>query len=461
MSSSEYGGLWHLPNGAHRVPGTLRLSEGELRLNLEGTLDADSAVIPAPPHTLILGQTYRGDRVTCWKPELTNQTLGRAAQTQYSVRAALIGAHVSSEEAFRFAKLDFRLTHLTDWVDRTGLSASLSLTPDGPQFASSYRLPDTIHASTSRGQFSLTYARTFNIRKRRAVNISEEPTILVESASPLPLEEWDSTVLTHWRMLLSLATGMAHHLTWLSAKVLEGAERDTSEDMLPILLPSMVPPDPNEEDLHPRSLLFRLSDIRDDLGNALDRWFAAVADVSLFCDFFFGTQYAEALYLRQRFFDLVSGLEAYHRVRGSTQYRMPTAEHEERMNRLASAVSHDYSEWLKDALSLSNQPSLKTRLMELLDGPGATLKPLCRPKVQNFAQRVVHTRNYLAHGLVELDSKTLTGEALYWATEVLQLLARACLLSELGINAEKRDTLIQAVDTYSRIVQRQAHGGLW
>jgi len=87
-----------------------------------------------------------------------------------------------------------------------------------------------------------------------------------------------------------------------------------------------------------------------------------------------------------------------------------------------------------------NEYSLRKRLKELLTRTDSVFKTILK-NGETFVENVVSTRNYVTHFDTALESKILTGSALYWATRKLRALLEICLLVELGMTIGEIETL--------------------
>jgi Apea-like HEPN len=199
-------------------------------------------------------------------------------------------------------------------------------------------------------------------------------------------------------------------------------------------------------------MIFTLADIEPDASAALDSWFRASETLDSVCGLFFAIYYNPRMFVEQRFLNLVFALESYHRRRVRNA-AVSDVKHSLRVAALLGKAPQKYRKWLRYRLRYSNEPDLRQRLKDLLLR-AALLADELLPDSKRFLDKVTSTRNYYTHYDASLrDRAARAADSLYWGSEVLRTLLTDCLLSELGIPADKRAQRIRERPNYPMIAK--------
>jgi hypothetical protein len=127
----------------------------------------------------------------------------------------------------------------------------------------------------------------------------------------------------------------------------------------------------------------------------LQRWFSTYDAIVPVLDAFFASRSGLVSYVDTRFLLLVQALEAFHRRTQPRQFRLERSEFDLIVNQMVAACPPERKKWFRERLKYSNEVSLRRRLKDLFEpfadhfGDNKT--------VQDLIQRIVDTRNYLAH----------------------------------------------------------------
>ncbi|NES06886.1 MAG: hypothetical protein F6K22_31185, partial [Okeania sp. SIO2F4] len=199
-------------------------------------------------------------------------------------------------------------------------------------------------------------------------------------------------------------------------------------------------------------MLFSLSDIKSDFSLIMQRWFNSVEKIDSVVNLFFSIKYKPDIYLENKFLSLVQAVESYHR-RQIKNHVLTEDEHKERIERILDSVPRDYKEWLKAKLQHSNEPTLKERLIELLELIPEITNQLIKDK-EEFATKVKNARNYFTHYDESLKKKAPQPEQLYQFIESLSFILQACILKELGCTPERCHQLLNRNERYQKAVER-------
>ena len=120
--------------------------------------------------------------------------------------------------------------------------------------------------------------------------------------------------------------------------------------------------------------------------------------------------YKPKSYVDTRFLTVYQSLEVYDRLREATE-------------------GHDDS---------TNEPSTGEHLTRLIHEHASTMIPLFGDNVQEAVANLVRYRNFVVHRDSLISDDPEYGRKLFWLTQRLMFLMKACFLTELGISDEEQ-----------------------
>jgi hypothetical protein len=398
-----------------------------LRLVLDGTLGgfhrAQIALQSGGETPIIQGMTGAGERLTLTGNLPTRMRIGSdGASQEWGPNLAFVGAHLKQDE-LRFGRAGVRLTYLPEWAKHSEISIA----------------PTTgVRAATGRGV--VAFSPWPDATGAQMVIACLEPPRL------LPLFPDLDNFITAMRNLVSLGVGepsaIEQILVWRRPTVGADAGADL-EGAISVLVPLTYRAPGERRAPAEQRFLFVLGDLRDDLGARLDRWFAALDVLGGVADMFFGTRHAPGLYLENAFQNLIQAAEGFHRRRRRNEI-WPAAEWEPVRAAAIAAVPAKYRDWLSTKLTHANEPSLKERLAELVDGFGPELDAWVGDR-KRFVRRAVDTRHDQGHQLGSSKSAARHGAEFHRITLGLERLVEFYLLQEIGFPAvEARARMLRA-----------------
>lgn len=138
------------------------------------------------------------------------------------------------------------------------------------------------------------------------------------------------------------------------------------------------------------------------------------------------------MFAENRFLNVAAASEAFHRDMYGGEM-MPAAEFEKLANRCLSVTPEARRSWLLQKLAYANEPTFRRRLADMYARAGSMASGLCGNR-SRWVDTVTSVRNHLTH----LDSTKLNlgGGDLYFLSESLYSVVRACMLIEVGVASE-------------------------
>ena len=122
----------------------------------------------------------------------------------------------------------------------------------------------------------------------------------------------------------------------------------------------------------------------------------------------------------------------------SGPFEIPKKERKKRIAKVEQALQSDAPElvgWVRSALRNADRFELNTRLSLLLDESGQVSESLVGAEGEVFVERVIKSRNQVAHSLVRRGGIE-GGGSLHWAFRGLNWLLRYYAMIELGFSEQ-------------------------
>lgn len=446
-------GHWWLPSAPDKtVIGTLRYSAQESLLDLMGNFDEGAEGQPSSGEKVetIHGISSGGLKVSLLRNFVSHRShlFGTSIRTiAYSPIHILAGAHVTEQSTFR--SLEFYPDALNEFVLRNNFKA------DWPRAEDDAILVSVEHAKPKEYPFDLKARDAIVTLKARSgispgrahASITVEEFFDIEPKTPQTL---DWFVQQMWRLcyLLRLLTNMPV----MPRQALMGVA-DSHE--YASLLYRYHPSDREFHDAH--DMLFRMSDVQENFGAILEKWFSADESLVTAVHLFMHGQSTTSDSVG-RFLTLSQALETFSRAKGHAEY-LSEAEWKPLRDRLIAAipseVAPDHRDSLRSRIKYGYEYALHKRLTLLLDSLGEKAKAITCSNPSKFVSGLKDTRNYLTHYTEELKSLALQGAELHWASDRMLMLLRFLLLKEIGIDEDlsctrvaENPTLMQHIHLY-------------
>ncbi len=316
--------------------------------------------------SIILGTTDKGLR--CTIADAVPFVLG--SETEYFANCALLGDHFNSESEMDFAGASAMFTHLEEWImpgaiRRPGAKfVKIAFSDRKVVTARITHPPGTI---SIRSQVSPHFgSHDFKLVHRATLNL----TLSVPSGNGVILD-----VLSEFQGLLALLTGL-----WVQPTMIR-----LDKPEVVATPPGSIPAPASFADIvsyrqlpkleaHTHEMMLSLKDLQGAIQTVIESWFAKRDQLRPSVEMLLSSINSTDRFARVEYLDLVSGLESFHRqiIGGS-------------------------------------QTKLRTRLVTLLEKklqPGV-IQPFAADK-KSFADRVVNTRDFLAHHSERLKPLAIT-----------------------------------------------------
>ncbi|HXQ39184.1 MAG TPA: HEPN domain-containing protein [Anaerolineales bacterium] len=426
MQEIECQGMWWLPTYPdEKVVGTLSFSnESGVTLSLSGTLGDTSNSFTEKGIPIVLGSTWDchlGPLITLRNCNRTGTDLNIPGilRERYWCENLFAGGHLESDESFYFSGAHFQLSKLASWAQTlSGLSTDFVAPKETTtgEYNIHWRQPKSISGRVSGATIRLgTGVKTSGSLRKRCVE--EILHFQLDSDVALTFEEIQRLYIVPLRNFLTLGTDSPNALTELSIR---GA---IVRENFNVLIPQVYFED-SETNILPYKMLFTLSDFQERIVDLIDKWLEISVTLKDVFIPFFGIQYKPDIYVDLKFLIVFQCIEVYLRLR--------PGESNNNVRR--------------------SSDSLELQLEELLNEHWSTIGAVFGESLEKSLRDIVELRNYVVHRNSSIGERPDYGSKLFWSTQRLMFLMKACLLDELGISAEERLVLFKRNQLYSQML---------
>jgi hypothetical protein len=445
LESFEYKGVWYLPDDPeNKIGGMLRFSPEEgISLDLVGSFIRFTLDRNREGHEIILGSTLVGKDVTltgCYVLSHTHTTNRSLSAQSYQVTRAYVGPHYYSHDEIRFHALQVRYSNLDTWAGISGLNIDHPSSSD--EVVIRYIPPVGIKLADLEDRtisLEFHYSAPFpgwGLDVRTQVTLTQEAWIYITFSYDQP---WDKCWLAvrQVQQFLSLGVGQAVYL--MRVRGLTDAYRirvdDGKQEYVPVDIYYKQSGDVlTLKDLSAHDMFFVLGDMADEAPEIMGNFISRTELLKPAYDLYFAMLFGSRSYLEPRFLGIMQTLEIYHRLTKSSE-ELPKAQHRKRKRAILRTTPLEHRHWLSLRLQYSNEISLKTRILRLLEHLPERVRDFIPDEIK-FAVKASVTRNYLTHYNAALRAEAAKDEELYYLMEKVRLLFEICLLNELGFSEE-------------------------
>jgi hypothetical protein len=429
MQPFESQGYWWLPDRpSERVAGVLKQTEKGFELSLFGALREESTPFQGRDIPIIHGIAWdcpAGSTITLKDCVLNRFRTGLAGVSRegYFVRQLFGGAHLGNEGDFKFSELSLSVSGLPAWAESlTGLSSNrieATATSRGGTVVR-WQAPPDITGPVRGGTLTLGVDSTFTM-KRHEYTIVETPSLHISTNQPesvqslhlrygYPLQNFISFATDHPCAITNyeFGRGESQRVEFRFARIY--ANEDAAQDLVP------------------HKMLFTFDDVRGELVDLLRRWLDLSERLRDVVEPYFGIQYRETTFVDLKFLTVFQALELYDRRLGA------------------------------DAQVNDSEVALAKRFGRLLAHHLDAIGPLFGDDVAKAVNEIIQYRNYIVHHDSELGKSPAYSADLYWMTQKLMMVMKACLLSELGMTSKRQAELFARNQLFIHMRGREAAG---
>jgi hypothetical protein len=421
MQAFECTGFWWLPEAPdQKVSGTLRFTEDAgLMLSLVGALGHGGPGSRDQTFPIVNGMVFDcvlGEEVILRNCGVKEMHYGSSGTTRGDYRAtrAFFGGHCDTEKDLCFSDVRLEFSGLSEWASNlTGFSLpEIVATPTGESknFVTRWASP-TPHSGRLNGATISVEATGQLAMKLREYSTKEQVQIWIKSDEPASDDELNKKYVYPLQNFFTFATDHPNSvIRW-------------DLDDLRVLSKRIFRDDNVAAELTPHKMLFTLSDVADRLVDLIGKWFEISERLRSVFNVYFAVLYKPDSFLDVKFHFVYQALELYDSSRkgsGPEESGNPTSDRE--------------------------------LLERLLNENYQTIAPLFASSSGNAITELLRYRNFIMHRTpTSLADDPNFGRRLFWWTQRLMFLMKACFLTELGIPESLQLAWFRRNQMYQRI----------
>jgi|GEM_PF-5741157 len=455
MEKLDLKGEWWVPGKSEdKIPGELKFNpQGESCLKLyksKGNFDEFNKSIK-----VVLGETFKNKKLTILnchpkKAKRYHSTDGDEENviSTFLIEKVFLGEHFKKGKP-KFDKIRFKFPYLVRWINKE--TTSINRTKDNKKreitldsYSKKMELRDvkinikkTAEVNSSNSLFS---SRSWGARDKVYTEVLSQDKITSKKANK---------ILSKLQGFLSLILNES-----VNPDSIEGyleREKEKPPKRVDIYYPT-AGKGSEDEVFSPFWVKVPFSSIERGLSDIMRNWFSLWNDCEDILNVYFGVKYRDlgSMYPHNRFMNLVTSLEAFHRRKikeeGEDGY-LKKKEWKKKKEKIDNSVEKVFPDSpdsedplgkvknnLKTGIGRSNTYSLKDRLLDILEENKFLEKKLGINR--KFIKRVKGTRNHFAH-ISKSPEERMSWEEIGKAIPKLRVMLEACILKEIGISEDK------------------------
>lgn len=430
--------------------GVLHLREDKAELRLTGVLSGENQ--PYCTYEALLGESASGDTITLLDVEsdgvASSMRPTRTALSELLRPRVVLRGEIGRQVQLTWSEISVAFDHLDEWsLTANGTFGEISdhgQEDDGRHWVTyRFEFPGAVDAELDYGTVTLWCASGQGGDDGWSeFRVTREPRVQVRLSESKPLAEVEELILKPLRYFFSFAVDAPVGVRGLTLTTSGAPRRSPLRSQEVLFRRGDRPAGRTQGGPAYFEMLLPLSAIEGRFQSVLERWHALARRYEPIFDLLLAPigppNSAEAYFLQS-----VQAAELFHRRRWPEALAHDRTTHAARLDRLVSTQSVADAAWLRQTLQWSNEPTLQSRITDLVAESRLALRLSGDPE---FPRRVARTRNYLIHRSAHMARYAAHGNDLWWMGLHLRALVRTVVLMELGFDhevawARLRDTL--------------------
>jgi len=318
--------------------------------------------------------------------------------SSYNAHYVFEGVHFKEKKDIKFREIRIVFDHLNNWIGKSNFDIS-----DYFSYKNTFKIkytekPSIIKKINSNLELEIYYGlKRGSIRfPVTEINLKQTSYLGIKSKKLLSLNE-----------IIKIVTRLQNFLTFSLNCIVKpisiGADfnkKNTTRgqfdpEFCDITYLTVTSPLPTSSFNQTRSY-FRFYEVEDKIGKIMNNWLKLESKLDVVTQSYFTIIYSSVMYNTQKFLYLAKAIEGYHRLTMNNQVISKT-EHKKRMKEIKKSLPPQYKKMVMEKLSFLNEPTLNTRLLDIIDKFDFVLGKSTTKKVERFTQTFRHTRNPLTH----------------------------------------------------------------
>lgn len=440
-------GTWFLPKSDRKAKGRLYSRKGEIYLEVLTSLE-DKQPFTYNSFEFIHGVTHDQKLVTLYK---CSESLSSYYDTEnsvsiYRIRFVIEKGHFTSE-SFLFNCIEFYPSNLEEWLNLKPFKRLKGHTNTTIEHITAEKITKSIGPELN---LIISFHENVSRESSHKIEISTSAEVKIISEKKLSFDVWFEK-LTHFSNLLTLSYTKycsILSLRLINTEVIEkhsihvNGEDFGFEDVVEHKVHYNIEKAlyKSSDFIHHIKMIFLYDDLEADFENIIGRWFNMQDDIRPVLNLLLENILHSGTFNENNFLNSAHALESFHRRFRKNAVLSPEA-HKQRVKRIVQSVDEEYKDWILPRIEHGNEPSLHTRLEEILqEVDGEFLQKALKDKAK-FITQFKNSRNYYTHYDERLQKKALKMTDLFYLTRQTDYIVLFLILKETGISAETIDRL--------------------
>lgn len=439
MKAFEARGYWYLPTAPDdKVAGTLRFSQEDgICLSLTGSLSDFSSLGKPASYPMVHGvvsQSPYGKCFTLLECHQSHQTIGMPGITTEEIWAdrAYASRVLLSEEDLRFDAFRVSLAGLLHWLGISGVRHTRGREDGARHLNLEYIQPPSIEAAARGKPLRIGFDCSLS-HGDSGFALREDAWIYVDGLSRLAEDQIGAEYLHPLLNFFAFATDgpgvVEEYALFRDAFTEHQSEYDTPIYVL--RQPLYVPREASRREF-PHDMLFTYQDVNGSFPDMLNRWFEFSRKFDALCAVYFSSLYRPGAYVEDRFLNPIRALVFYFQESQSASEGVQGVR-QRAIAELQMLLHLTEETWLSQSVSSEAEIMFPVSLFRALEEHQHLMKPLIGDNSRAFVDAVLAKLSAINRRDGRMTRDPLDGADLYWTSERLRVLLKACILEEIGI----------------------------
>ncbi len=431
-----YKGKWQIPTSENWLNGILQFNpEDGARLEVFGTFGNNPLDNTAPE--IIIGETNFGG-VTLLENhyKTTSSNLNNTTITVYEPIFIISGYCFESIEKVEFRKVGFEIFNLFEWLNYTG--NKFDCNQNQSDYALSYKAPNNIdfeYYKDCQGSISFTsHIKLGNVLGN--IEINEQCFVAFSYTKKNSFKNIlnDIGVFVGFITLATFEQSYPLSITFQDDVLMYEANNQLYKLNIKCLFKHSAF---NRKHKNRRKFehLLGYNEIQNDFPGIIQNWYKSYSYIKPSFELLLYSFREKYSFSVEKFMDIVRAIETFHRLTRKNQ-RIPEEPFKALKHTILTAVKLNSADkvWLNDLLNHANEPTLKDRLLDLIENYSNSYLQNNVKDVAKFCKKVKDSRHYYTHYDPKQKSKALTGKVLFEHYQRLLGLLISCIFNHIGLH---------------------------
>jgi hypothetical protein len=424
-------GTWFLPDSEQKVKGRLYSKKSDIYLEVLSPL-GKKEVFASQTFDFIHGVTYNQKSITLYK---CDESLSAHYDEEnsifiYRIRFVIENGHFTKEN-FTFDTAEFYPSNFEEWLN---IKPFKKVNADDSSSISHKTIPDIIEKVGPDLTLRILFYKNVHTEGLNKIEMSTTASVRMESTVKRTFDEWIETII-HFANFLTLSYTRHCPINFIELSNSEVIEKYSMiidnedfgyEEIIKhkVIYKTEKSLEKNSYHIHHFKMIFVYSDISDKFSFIIGKWYEIKNDIRPMLGLLLENIFRKGNFNENNFLNSAHALESFHR-RFRNNIAIPKNLYKQKVKDVLQSVSEEHKEWVASRIEFGNEPSLHTRLEEiLLEVDGKFIRNTVADKSKFITQ-----------------FKALTPGDLFYLSRKIDYIVLLLILKEVGISMEVLDDL--------------------